>query len=119
MRNQIMVAALIAGVAFTAASASAQTIEAGIKGGINAGTLSGVSDAVPLVKVTAGVRGSGIGGGFLAIRLRDGLWIQPEVLLSAKGATFEGVATAGADRSYVARLRYVEVPVLLRIESKT
>ena len=58
------------------------------------------------------------GGGYLAVALNEIIAVQPEVVFSMKGATYEGSAGVGGfsvNWDYEIRLTYLELPVLIRV----
>jgi hypothetical protein len=114
-RRQIVstVAAALLVAALVPASASAQSFEAGVKGGINVASISwSNSDPKPVISS----RNGGIIGGYVA---KDGkkMGLAVEVLYSQKGAhlDFSGSnGTTGVINTADVKLDYVEIPVLGR-----
>jgi hypothetical protein len=94
--------ALLSGTA-----ASAQSIQAGVKGGVNFATVTfeGEPDA------TSG-HWFGVVGAFVVMPVHGGVSLQPEVLYTRKGAQLRG---AGAQPTLL--LDYLEVPVLARVST--
>jgi hypothetical protein len=89
----------------TALTAQAQTKSVGLVAGANFATLNGdeVSDG-------AGTRTGFIGGLFVAIPVGGGNWfIEPEVLYSMQGATYDNVDFDGTYKA-----DYIKIPVLVK-----
>jgi hypothetical protein len=103
-----MNAALALGLvsALFAAPVQAQTVEFGLKGGLNLAT-GGDSDAG--VDAERGARV--VAGGFLAFALTPRLWLQPELLYSSRG-----IEWAGGFGPHSFKQDYLEVPVLARFD---
>jgi hypothetical protein len=59
-------------------------------------------------RVSPSRRFSIAGGGFLLLPLADGVWLQPELLYVGKGGHY--------DRWYDVDLRYLELPLLCRLD---
>ncbi len=93
-------------LAATALTAQAQEKQVGLLLGANFATLNGsdyVSDG-------AGTRTGFVGGLFVAIPLGGGNWfIEPEVLYSMQGDTYDNSAYNGTDA-----LDYIRIPVLIK-----
>ena len=93
----------------------AKEIKGGVKAGINIANFSG-DDADP--ESGSGVdKTSRIGivaGGFVAIPLNDQFSLQPELLLSMKGAVYEASGTGWTVDSTM-KLTYIEIPVLAKL----
>lgn len=106
MKRLALVALII--VAF-AASASAQGMQAGLKGGLNIAKATG--DDVP---DEAAWLYSGIGGAFLCYMFNDMFAIQPELLFAMKGWKIEV-----EDETFKTKLNYIEIPLLLRLNIPT
>ena len=110
-RRQIVstVAAALLVAALVPASASAQSFQAGVKGGINVASISwSNSDPKPAISS----RNGGIIGGYVA---KDGkkMGLAVEVLYSQKGAHLDFSGTGVIDTVDL-KLDYVEIPVLGR-----
>ncbi|MFB9292073.1 porin family protein [Persicitalea jodogahamensis] len=106
---------------FTASFATAQNrnFKIGIKAGTNLSSLSGdevVSSADPSIRIgDKSTRLTGFVGGVF-FRLGNSVFIQPEVLLSQKGGTFNVFRSAGNSQEEVkVRFTNLDVPVLLGI----
>jgi Outer membrane protein beta-barrel domain len=110
-RRQIVstVAAALLVAALVPASASAQSFQAGAKGGFNIATI-GWSNSDP--KPTISSRNGGIIGGYVA---KDGkkMGLAVEVLYSQKGAHLDFSSTGFINTADL-KLDYVEIPVLFR-----
>ena len=87
----------------------AQPISGGLKGGVTAARLPGVTDAVD-VTVDEETRWGGTGGVFVTLPLNDSVAFQPEALYVMKGATL-GV---GPSTTLAFDANYLELPLLLR-----
>ncbi|MDD3642712.1 MAG: porin family protein [Candidatus Krumholzibacteria bacterium] len=88
-----------------AASASAQTMMAGLKGGLNIAKMTG--DDVP---DDASWLYGGAGGGYFTYKFSDMFAIQPEVLFMMKGFSMDV-----EDETYKMKLNYIDIPVLLKV----
>jgi hypothetical protein len=93
-------------VLLCASQALGQEVSWGVKGGVNWATLSSDQDPGPEFKYRIGV----IAGGFFTFPIGARLDVQPEVLFSQQGASFDDT---GLD-SIVIKLDYVATPVLVR-----
>jgi hypothetical protein len=88
-----------------ALTAQAQAKQVGLVAGVNFATLNGsdISDG-------AGTRTGFIGGLFVAVPLGDGNWaIEPEVLYSMQGASYDNVDFTGDYKA-----DYIKIPVLVK-----
>jgi hypothetical protein len=85
--------------------ASAQEISWGIKGGVNFATLTFDADPQPDFKYRIGL----VGGGFFTLPLGSHFDVQPEILFSQQGATFDAT-----DVEPEIRLDSLVTPVLVR-----
>jgi hypothetical protein len=94
------------GVLFTAYSFA--QIGLGIKGGVNFANVSG-TDAPPNAKTLTGFAA----GGYLEISLPLLFTIQPEILYSQKGTTYDQ-SIFGTNVKVTAKLNYLEIPVLVK-----
>lgn len=81
----------------------------GIKGGFNFTNLYTDDDNVDKEKMMVGYHA----GAYLKIPLNDRIGIQPEVLLSTKGARYEYGNFLGGSGDFRFNLNYVDVPVML------
>ena len=90
-----------------AASASAQGLTIGVKGGVNISTVNFESADDDL---TLDWRLGAVAGGFVRFPVLSWLELQPEVLYSVKGGTQEGFGVSSS-----VLLDYLEVPVLARM----
>jgi outer membrane immunogenic protein len=88
----------------------AQPVSAGVKAGVTAARMPGVTDAVE-VAVDEESRWGGTGGVFLTLPLNDLVAFQPEALYVVKGATLVSRAV-----SYTLSFdaRYLEMPLFFR-----
>jgi len=92
-----------------AASASAQGMMFGLKGGLNIAKMSG--DDVP---DEATWLYGGAGGVYFGYAFNDMFAIQPEVLFMMKGMNIDVL-----DESFKVKLNYIDVPVLLKVSIPT
>ncbi|WP_431242866.1 porin family protein [Flavobacterium sp. P21] len=83
---------------------NAQETRFGIKGGLNLTSLTGDSSSDALVGFQV--------GGFAEIKIIERLAIQPEILFSGQGASYESVG--GPDGSSELKLNYINIPVLAK-----
>lgn len=101
------ISAIVLAFSLMAAPVLAQGVRMGLKGGVASSTVygEGVGDdeTESLTRFT--------GGFFVELGVAPLLSIQPELLLSLKGTSFD----AGGDDSGDIRLAYIEVPVLAKI----
>ena len=104
MSARCIAAGALAVVILAASSASAQTFQFGVKGGINFATLS-VEDGDSAFDSRIGA----IIGGFVTWQAFSWLELQPEVLFSSKGAKVE---ESGISSNLI--VDYLEVPILAR-----
>ena len=93
-----------------AQTSRAQQVSAGVKAGVTAARMPGVTDAIT-VPVDEEGRWSGTAGVFVTLRLNDLVAFQPEALFVAKGAT---VASSAANYSLKFDARYLEIPLFAR-----
>lgn len=107
MKRILLLAAL--GV-FTFASAQAQEIRFGVKGGVNIASLGGDSYVGGVGVGSLSSRTSFHIGGFAEIPLGGDFALQPEVLYSSEGSDWGGIFTSGSDL----KLDYIRVPVLAK-----
>ena len=80
----------------------------GIKGGVNFANVGG-SDAPPGAKALTGFAA----GGYIEISLPLLFTIQPEILYSQKGTTYDQ-SMFGTNFTITAKLNYLEIPVLVK-----
>jgi hypothetical protein len=99
--------AVLAGavVGIAGGRAAAQGLEYGAKGGVNVATLA-LHESVP---VSFDNRIGLVAGGFVTWPLGSRVSVQPEVLFSQKGATFDDTGAAGR-----IELDALDVPILVR-----
>ena len=102
---RVVTMAAMAVVAWT--PAAAQQIDAGVTGGINVANLA-LGDGAD---VSFDNRIGLVAGGFVTFPLRERLSVQPEVLFSQKGATFDEFGATGR-----IELDALDVPVLARYQ---
>lgn len=95
------------------ASAHAQEVKYGVKGGLNISNFSGDTEGVDL-KSRFGFNV----GGFVEIKISEKFALQPEVLYSTQGATFENVGAEVNGTFYTGdidfNLAYINVPVMFK-----
>lgn len=102
---RVVTMAAMAVVAWT--PAAAQQIDAGVTGGINVANLAFGDGADVSFDNRIGL----VAGGFVTFPLRERLSVQPEVLFSQKGATFDELGATGR-----IELDALDVPVLARYQ---
>ena len=91
---------------FTAPQVQAQSLDIGLKGGINSATVdTNIPDIESLVESKTGF----VGGAFLGIGLGSTFAIQPELLYSQKGFK---ASEGGTEASLTTD--YIEIPLLLK-----
>jgi hypothetical protein len=96
--------------------AAAQSVQGGIKGGVSFNTLDGLSKAVTeLSGVDVDQRTNWVLGGFVKFNMGSFFAIQPEVLYVRKGA--KAAATGLLTESVKFNLDYIDIPVLLRVQT--
>jgi hypothetical protein len=100
--------ALVLTAVWLALPASSSAQQFGIKGGINFASLTPEEDEDPETSRRLGP----VGGGWFATPIGTRLSLQIEALFAEKGVTFEA-NPFGLDYAKI-RLRYLEVPVLVR-----
>jgi len=88
----------------------AQQVSAGVKAGVTAARMPGVTDAIA-VPVDEEGRWSGTAGVFIEWRFNDLVAFQPEALYVAKGVT---LANSAASYSLRFDVRYLEMPLFVR-----
>jgi hypothetical protein len=112
MKRLFIAAATVASFAAVPLSAYAQ--EVGIKGGANFATMSGAEDAFVDITRRVGL----IGGVWVRTAVGRPVSFQVEALVSEKGFKFggemEGITVSGN-----LRIRYVELPLLARLDLAT
>jgi hypothetical protein len=97
-----------------AAPAAGQGVEYGAKGGLIIASVSNVSEISSTSDSGAGRRFGPTVGGFVSLHVwKPWLSVQPEVLVTAKGATLE----KGDLDEQALRLNYVEIPLLLKMKA--
>lgn len=106
-----IVLALLAGALLLPTRAIAQ--EVGVKAGLNLASLTPEEDESPDITRRRGL----VAGAWIRHPLRDRLSLQLEGLLAEKGVEFDISALVGAPGSAELRLRYLEVPVLARVDA--
>lgn len=102
---------LLAQDATTVVSDDRNSVEIGIKGGINYSTLYDVKGQNFVDNPLWGP----VFGGFLSIPLGTYLGIQPEVLYSEKGFSGQGTEING-EYSFNDRMNYLDVPLMLQFK---
>jgi hypothetical protein len=101
--------AILVGLLLTPGSAAAQGISGGAKGGVNFANLVFDGDAVDLnLETRIGL----VAGGFVTWPITPRFDVQPEALVSVKGASFDEFGVE-AD----VEITYLEIPVLFRYGS--
>jgi hypothetical protein len=104
-----LVTMVLIGVLLAGASAAAQNVSGGVKGGVNFANLKFEGELADLnLDNTIGL----VAGAFASFPVTPRFDIQPEALGSVKGASF---AEAGVDGDL--KLTYLEIPVLFRFRS--
>lgn len=83
--------------------ANAQQTRFGVKGGLNITNFSGDNDSNALVGFQL--------GGFAEIKVIERLSIQPELLFSTQGASFDAI---GNNNDIDYKLNYINIPVLAK-----
>lgn len=119
-RSLVIVAACV--VALTVQTASAQLFGVGVKGGVNFANLSGDfifrEDGIT-VEPNLKTRPGFVIGASMRSRLLPLISLQPEILYSEKGAKFDlrgqDIGMPGASIDGSIDLKYLEVPILLRV----
>jgi len=99
-----MAAMVLAGV--VVAGSAAADFEKGVKAGVNIATLSG--DAVKDAKSVTGI----VGGVFLSVGFGP-LAVEPDILFTQKGATFNQ-DVLGTAIKFTQDFSYIDIPVLLK-----
>jgi hypothetical protein len=107
LMKRVLCAVFIA-AAWLAVPVSASAQQIGIKGGINFASLTPEEDEDPEISRRRGP----VGGVWVSTPLGNRLSLQVEALFAEKGVTFEA-NPFGLDYAKI-RLRYLEVPVLVR-----
>lgn len=112
MRKSVWLFAVLSATAVAAAPVSAQmmggrSMQIGVKGGLN---FSKPSVEAPEADIST--RTAAGGGVFLSIPI-GGIYLQPELLYSQKGAKV--TAGDGSDIDLTLKMDYIEIPVLLRV----
>ncbi len=110
MKKRIVCATCLS-VLVLAGTASAQ-VTGGLKGGLN---LANMSFSHSDLSVSPGNRTAWMAGAFVEFPLAKNLALQPEAIVSTKGATL----SPGGSASVSINLTYVDVPVLLRLDVPT
>jgi hypothetical protein len=111
VKRMLFVAAVVTLVA-AVTPVWAQSVEGGFKIGYNAATLPNLSTALGDSTLTGGRRNGAALGGFVAFPLNENVAIQPEVLFVQ-----QGVNLSNTTDEYVAKLDYLQIPVLARFSS--
>ncbi|WP_343695372.1 porin family protein [Flavobacterium sp.] len=99
MKKVILTAIAILAFGF----ANAQQTRFGVKGGLNITNFSGDNDSNALIGFQI--------GGFAEIKIIERLSIQPELLFSTQGASFD---VNGSNRDIDYKLNYINIPVLAK-----
>ncbi len=90
----------LAVVAVVALSASAQNIQLGIKGGLNASNLSNINDTEAKIGFNAGVTAD--------YQLAESLYVLSGLEYTTKGAKF---SVSGSTQEYSSTLSYLQLPI--------
>ena len=106
MRKTAARVVMAVGVLGSAAAASAQGLELGVKGGLSLAEFSGGDNAFDAAE---GSRKGLVAGAFLAVPLGGAVSLQGEALFAQKGSAYHF-----DDLDTTVKLDYVEVPVLLK-----
>jgi hypothetical protein len=102
---------MVVSIAMFAAPSAAQGLEFGVKGGVGMSTVSNVSEITETSDAEAGRQFGPVFGGFVGISLGGSrLSIQPEALLTWKGATLDDDGDGET-----LRMRYLDVPLLVKL----
>jgi Outer membrane protein beta-barrel domain len=112
---RIYICAFVTVLIVLAANAShAQTIQAGVKGGIDFSSLPNAGEVIDqIVKLGSTETSSKVGvvfGGFVMFPITDRLAFQPELAFVMKGVKLN----EGSGGTVTASLRYLEFPMLIR-----
>lgn len=94
----------------------AKEIKGGVKAGINIANFSG--DDADYTGTDKKSRVGIVAGGFVTIPLNDQFSLQPELLLSMKGAKYEAAGT-GWTYDTTSKLTYIEIPILAKLNIQT
>jgi outer membrane protein with beta-barrel domain len=101
-------------IVLAATASHAQTIQAGVKVGIDFSSLPNAGEVIDqIVKLRSTETSSKAGlvlGGYVMFPVTDRLALQPEMAFAMKGVKLN----EGSDGSVTASLRYLEFPILLR-----
>ena len=96
--------------------AMAQSVQGGIKGGVSFSTLSGLTEVISEVaEIDVDQRTNWLVGGFVKVNFGRFVAVQPEVLYVRKGA--KAAATGLLTESVKFNLDYIDIPVLLRVQT--
>lgn len=111
MQKRMLLAALFAG--WLPAAASAQSMEAGVKGGVTFATVPQIGQALDFDSSTTDYRAGLAVGGFVTYDVNDWFGVQPELLYVQKGVEVTRTDEAAAPTDRV-EVDYLEIPVLAR-----
>ena len=114
--KRLLVTALLGAAALVLSQpAAGQTVRGGIKGGLSLADIPVLTESFKDEgAVDLRYRYGVIVGGFATIRLADWVAFQPEALYTQKG--MHGRDPSGADDVFEARVDYVDVPMLIRLQ---
>ena len=114
MKHVIVVLAIaIVGVLGHPRALLARQVSGGFKAGISAARVAGLADAIG-EPVEEKYRWGTMAGGFVTVDIDDVFAFQPEVLYAMKGEKVEG-NPGGVSTEFTFDVRYVEAPLLVRI----
>lgn len=104
-----LVTAILVGVCLSGGSAAAQDVSGGVKGGVNFANLKFDGD---LADINLDNRIGLVAGAFVTWPVTPRFDVQPEALISLKGASFDEAGVEGD-----IEITYLEIPVLFRFRS--
>jgi hypothetical protein len=100
-------------IALLPSSAAAQQVGGGVKVGVTFSDIPNFDQLLDLSAASTSQRVGWAGGGFLMVRYKNGLAIQPEFLYTQKGVKVQSTGTTiGED--FRVKLDFLDVPVLAR-----
>lgn len=111
MRSMLALGLCVALAGLAPDVASAGSLRCGVKGGLNIANLSFDNSAEELADSRTGMAI----GGFLAFAVTDMFSISPEALYTMKGDS-EELTEQGTTVKLTAKLDYIEIPVLARVD---
>jgi hypothetical protein len=109
---KVVLAVGVTMVAMVSVSVAQTSLHLGLKGGINSASLSGEGTDVLNALTTFGF------GAYARVNLSPQFAFQPEIIYVLKGAK-ESASMMDIDAEAKVKIRYVEIPVLARIEIPT